>query len=228
MKKILLIFALVSTMIFAADGEPMKFSLIGGGIWDVWYLQLPPSRNTNIYGLKFGFLTTYNDSYGLSFHALKSNDRSFGGISLSVIANETEENMGGLQIALINLVGGNLYGGQVGFLNGVTGDTVGFQIGLVNANGIPPAVEKQEDVEGQKITGNMTGFQFGVFNSTVGTFNGLQFGAFYNYSQVMNGFQIGAFNFAGKLQGVQIGLFNVIRNRENFNGIPIMNLNFSF
>ena len=55
--------------------------------------------------------------------------------------------------------------------------------------------------------------------------SGLQVGMV-NRSASMHGVQIGLANFADDMVGFQFGLWNEIKNRDNWNIIPLINANF--
>jgi len=86
----------------------------------------------------------------------------------------------------------------LGFVNGSTGDSAGLSIGLVN------------------YADTYTGLQWSFFNYVQGDFSGWQGGPVFGLAiggvnivdKVMTGFQCALVNYAGTLNGAQLGLFN--------------------
>jgi hypothetical protein len=89
--------------------------------------------------------------------------------------------------------------------------------------------------------GNFRGISFGLMNIVHGEGRGLQFSGLYseaktrmtglqvgmfNRSSSMRGIQIGLANFADDMTGFQFGLWNEIKNKEQWNVIPIINAAF--
>ena len=89
--------------------------------------------------------------------------------------------------------------------------------------------------------GNFTGVAFGIMSLVRGEGRGLLFNGIYteaaksmsglqvgmvNRSASMHGVQIGLANFADDMVGFQFGLWNEIKNRDNWNIIPLINANF--
>ena len=89
--------------------------------------------------------------------------------------------------------------------------------------------------------GNFSGVAFGVLSIVHGEGRGLQFDGIYseatermsglqvgmvNRSKSMHGLQIGLANFADDMTGFQFGLWNEIKNKPQWNVIPIINAAF--
>jgi hypothetical protein len=102
----------------------------------------------------------------------------------------------------------------LGLVNGSTGDSVGLSVGLVN------------------YADSYTGCQWSFVNYTKGDFNGFQGGPLLgvlvsavNYTgDTMTGFQCGLVNYAGKLNGLQIGVVNVAASENSGVQIGIFNM----
>jgi len=102
----------------------------------------------------------------------------------------------------------------LGFVNGSTGDSVGLSVGLVN------------------YADSYRGCQWGFVNYTEGDFTGWQGGPFFgllvsgvNYTGgSMTGFQCGLVNYAGKLNGLQVGFVNIADTAKSGVQIGIVNI----
>ena len=102
----------------------------------------------------------------------------------------------------------------LGFVNGSTGDSVGLSVGLVN------------------YADAYTGLQWGFVNYTKGDFTGWQGGPFFglvvsavNWTEgSMTGLQCGLVNYAGKLNGVQVGFVNVADTAKSGVQLGIVNI----
>ena len=72
----------------------------------------------------------YAGTYGLDVGAF-SNSGEFGGIAANWLGNAVENDAAGLQVGLVNVVGGRTAGLQIGLVN-YTSHLSGVQIGLLN------------------------------------------------------------------------------------------------
>ena len=114
----------------------------------------------------------------------------------------------GLDVGLVNhSTGGESKGVQYGLVGYIEGDMLGWQAHLVNMT-----------------RGHFTGYQSGFYNE-VGTGEGFQWG-FVNQASSFSGLQVSFVNVADDLYGVQVGLVNVIRSKETFAFLPIVNWKF--
>jgi len=119
---------------------------------------------------------------------------------------------------------------NLGFVNGSTGDSGGFSWALVNYSDSYIGVQwgivnytKQ----------SFTGWQDAWVNYDEGYFKGFQEGLV-NVTTDMHGLQFGGLNYAEKLNGVQIGLINIVDSNPWFDqfpdklakGFPIINWSF--
>jgi hypothetical protein len=102
----------------------------------------------------------------------------------------------------------------LGLVNGSTGDSVGLSVGLVN------------------YADSYTGCQWSFVNYTAGDFAGWQGGPLFgllvsavNWTEgSMTGFQCGLVNYAGKLNGLQIGFVNVADTADSGVQIGVVNI----
>ena len=103
----------------------------------------------------------------------------------------------------------NVSGVDIGLAHETTGDFKGVAFGILHiAHG-----------EGR-------GLQFdGIYSEATARMAGLQVGMV-NRSNDMHGLQIGLANFADDMTGIQIGLWNEIKNKEQWNVLPLLNAAF--
>jgi hypothetical protein len=115
----------------------------------------------------------------------------------------------GLRINLIYGKNNNVTGIDWGFVNVTTGDQLGAQWGLVSIN------EK-----------NFNGWQNNFVSITRGNFLGVQTGFVSYNAGKMTGLQFSIFNYAASLNGLQLGLINVIGEGGFLPVFPIFNFSF--
>lgn len=115
----------------------------------------------------------------------------------------------GLRINLIYGKNARMTGFDWGFVNHTTSNQVGIQWGFVGYT-----------------EGNFNGWQNNFVSFTKGLFTGLQTGfVSYNSSKV-NGLQFSVFNYAETLNGIQLGLINVIGKGGFVPVFPFFNFSF--
>ncbi len=115
----------------------------------------------------------------------------------------------GLRINLIYGKNARMTGFDWGFVNHTTSDQLGIQWGFVGYT-----------------EGKFTGWQNNFVSITKGMFTGLQTGfVSYNSSKV-NGLQFSFFNYAETLNGLQLGLINVIGKGGFLPVFPLFNFSF--
>jgi len=114
----------------------------------------------------------------------------------------------GLDVGLVaRNTGGISKGLQYALVGIVDGDFVGWQN------------------SGVSITrGSFTGLQTGLY-SELGTGEALQAGVF-NRATRVSGLQLGFINYADDLHGIQIGLINIIKSKDAFGVLPLVNWKF--
>jgi len=135
----------------------------------------------------------------------------------------------GIRLNLIYGVNRNVSGLDLGLINHTNGEMTGVEFGIVNV-----------------VDGGFSGWQSGVVNVTQGPFTGLQWSpwsllslanfaeaaegaqiaAAFNRSETMRGFQLALVNVADDLYGLQIGLINIIRSKDDFPILPLVNWKF--
>ncbi len=101
----------------------------------------------------------------------------------------------GLRLSLLYGKNVNVSGLDVGLVNVTTGNQVGLQYGVVGYN--EGNFNGWQDNLVSMTKGNLMGLQTGAVNYTAGKTSGLQI-AIVNYSATMNGLQLGLINIIGK------------------------------
>lgn len=112
----------------------------------------------------------------------------------------------GLRINLIYGKNASVTGFDWGLVNSTTGIQKGVQWGFVNLT-----------------DGGVTGWQHGFVNVSKGNSLGLQSGGVCYHQGHFNGLQFSIFNYAATLEGIQIGLINVIGSGGFMPVFPIFN-----
>ena len=103
----------------------------------------------------------------------------------------------------------NMTGVDIGLAHETKADFHGISFGLMSL-----------------VHGEGRGLQFsGLYSEATTSMSGLQVGMF-NRSNNMHGIQIGLVNFADDMTGFQFGLWNEIKNKPQWNVIPIINAAF--
>jgi len=165
----------------------------------------------------------------------------------SGVITRTEGSSSGFQSGIVGLTRGGFHGAQLGLGYAWTGETLkGAQVGLA-------AVASK--TEGTTSTGSLHGLQFGMLSladfqlrgaqlgliyavadeslrglqlgavTQAGDTHGVQFGLL-NLARNARGLQFGLVNIAQEMHGLQIGLGNMIRSKEHFTGLPLLNWQF--
>ena len=139
-------------------------------------------------------------------------DQAVSGFRLSVYGRNAA--MSGLDLGLVTHTTGNASALQVAVVTVVEGDFLGVQLGW----GLGGALAN--------ITlGHMQGFQLGLYNGA-GSAEGMQWGLVNNTEGRMQGFQLSLVNIAEDFYGVQVGLVNIIRSKDRFPVLPLVNWKF--
>jgi hypothetical protein len=115
----------------------------------------------------------------------------------------------GLRINLIYGKNASVTGLDWGFINSTTGMQTGIQFGVVNLT-----------------DGGFKGWQEGFVNVTKGNSVGLQTGIVSHHQGHFNGLQISVVNYAATLEGLQLGLINIIGEGGFMPVFPIFNYDF--
>jgi len=188
----------------------------------------------NMDGAQFAGFSNINLKTGKGFQGagfLNYNHNGFRGAQLSGFANVVLSNANGFQgSTFANVVNGNLKGAQLSsFVNVVTDSIDGFQ-GAVFANYSKSNTHGQvsgfanfnfSDTKGPQIavfgninTGNLSSVQLSGFaNINTKSLHGAQIASFFNYAKKLNGLQLGVFNYVDTLEkGASVGLISFVRN----------------
>ena len=136
---------------------------------------------------------------------IHNQETSIRGLRLSLYG--FNQDLKGLDIGLINRLGGDMNAVQLGIVNYVNGNAKGLQAAFYNQ------------------AHDFSGVQVGVANTAQKT-HGLQIGIV-NSAVDMDGLQIGLlYNSTDTLRGIQIGLLNFIWERKPVFFFPIINAAF--
>ncbi len=205
MKRILFTALLTSAMLFSAFAQEQGVTITPNTntytVTPPQMVPMPAQRGIGSSPLGISIIQPVQfppqewDVEGIRLNILAGQHHNTAFIDLGVLANFTDGDMNGAQIAgLWNDVSGFATGIQIaGIVNRNSGPTAGIQIACFNYN-----------------NSDTHAIQIGLFNTT-GETEGLQIGIF-NQTESMSGLQIGVFNLTTYMNGIQIGLCNVIRN----------------
>lgn len=123
-------------------------------------------------------------------------DVAIHGLRFNLGAAENREVRGVDLFGLGNLTSGDQIGTQLGFYNRVGGDLAGLQLGVFAS----------------EVEGRTRGLQVASLYNRADEAGGGQMAAFLNRASRVRGLQIALWNDAEDLEGLQIGLVNVVRN----------------
>ena len=166
---------------------------------------------------------------GLRVNAIYGRNKDMVGADLGLV-NHSTGRFDGLQVGGINIVKGDFAGVQAGVLfNSVDGSFVGFQ-GL--GGGLGSVVEGnfhgwQNAFLNATTSGEFVGLQTGWISSLCDKdFHGLQTSGFFNFVKGQCfGVQFGLINMSESLNGVQIGLINIVKTGQ-IKFLPLLNASF--
>ena len=119
------------------------------------------------------------------------------------------ESVSGIRLNLIYTKNANVTGFDMGLVNVTTGKQVGVQWGGVNVT-----------------DGGFTGWQSSFVNISGGNFTGLQTFTVNYHTGHFNGLQFAIVNYAATLEGLQLGLINIIGSGGFLPVFPIFNFDF--
>jgi len=199
------------TGVRAQDMQPFEFSLwspvqIAGedahisGI----RLNLLYGRNASVSGVDIGLWNeTRGSQTGLQWGAVGIVEGDFAGWQNNSVVNIARGEFSGIQAGFFNQTSGGTIG-QLGAVNVLEGAADGVRIGAVN------------------VAEEFSGFHLGVVNITRARGSGFQWGVV-NSVDDGSGFMLGVVNVARRFRGLQIGLVNVISEKESFPVLPIVN-----
>jgi hypothetical protein len=141
---------------------------------------------------------------------LVDDDEDVKGIRLN-LPYGVNRNVTGLDLGFINHTNGEFSGVGVGIVNLTEGPFAGWQNGIVNV---------AQD--------RFTGLQFDpiALANVVGTGEGAQIGWGFNKADYLYGFQLALVNIAEDMEGLQVGLINIIRSKPTLWILPLVNWKF--
>lgn len=148
-----------------------------------------------------------------SFNVLGGYSGGVNGAELGGIFNLNKKDVQFAQVAgVVNIVGGNMKGVQVAgvhnmVLDSVTGVQVGGVVNFVMGSFTGGQVGGVINYTNHAVTGLQVA---GVGNVSGREMNGVQIGGVFNYAKKLNGVQIGLINIADSSDGYSIGLINVV------------------
>ena len=204
-----------------ADENPTTDEIINSyvGVGIVSPIQFP-SASDNVYGLRLGLVSAYNNEViGLDLAPVGIADSNLKGAQFSLFT-WSSDSVYGLQIgALANVVVENTIACQLGAVNVVRGDAGGIQLSLANYANSFAGVQFGCLFNWNRAAS--AGVQAGLVNEDLEEFAGASFGAINNAGSIV-GFQLGVFNFTDKMTGVQIGFINAAGDMK---GVQIGALN---
>ena len=119
------------------------------------------------------------------------------------------ESVNGIRLNLIYTKNANVTGFDLGLVNQTTGTQLGVQWGGVNLT-----------------DGGFTGWQSAFVNISGGNFTGLQTSWVNYHKGNFNGLQFSIVNYAATLEGLQLGLINIIGEGGFLPVFPIFNFDF--
>lgn len=119
------------------------------------------------------------------------------------------ESVNGIRLNLIYTKNANVTGFDMGLVNQTTGSQLGVQWGGVNIT-----------------DGGFTGWQSAFVNISKGNFVGLQTSWVNYHGGHFNGLQFSIVNYAATIEGLQLGLINIIGSGGFLPVFPIFNFDF--
>jgi hypothetical protein len=134
------------------------------------------------------------------------------GVRFSLYGKNTD--MTGADLGAVTHTTGDAEAIQMAIVNIVDGDVTGVQLGWMLGAAIANVTK-----------GTVRGFQWGLYNGS-GDTEAFQLGGLNNADGRAAGFQLGIVNIANDMNGMQVGLVNIIRSKESFPVLPIVNWKF--
>lgn len=243
MKKIIVIAAAFFTAAVTLSAQN-KSAGINLSLWKNVATQPLDSTQTSWFNL--GLQSTMNRLNGVGFNVLAGVVRqNMNGMQLSGLANIAGNNMRGMQLSgisnvsgnnmiglsatgLVNIAGNNTKGVLLSGLTNIAGDNArGLMVsGLTNVAG--------EKGMGMQLAGiaNVAGSTFdglmstGLLNVVGSTITGVQLSGLGNVAgEQLNGLQMGFFNFASKVNGLQLGVVNYYKDEIKGFQLGLVNAN---
>jgi len=115
----------------------------------------------------------------------------------------------GLRLSLLYGKNASVTGLDIGLVNMSTSGQKGVQLGIVG-----------------KVNGGFVGWQSNFVSITNGAFEGLQWGGVNYHDGHFKGLQIAIVNYSATMNGLQLGLINIIKSGGFMPWFPIFNFSF--
>ena len=171
-----------------------------------------PAQITLVYPVGTSGTHSPHTTYNFSLNALAGVTGSINGCEIGGLLNVNKNNVSGAQVGGIgNLTMGNFNGVRVGGIFGTSHTFRGVQV-----NGILTGTNESEGVLVSGImnltkTSNVT--IAGIANANIKSVHGIQLAGIFNITDKLNGVQIGLINVVDSVdKGVSIGLVNITRH----------------
>lgn len=215
------------------------------GAYPVQLSLFPPAQlvhhTKDVAGIRLGLISVNRDVAALDIGLVNWSTGPWRGAGLG-LANVVRDDAYGVKIGLVNYAEGDMTGFQgVPFLtfwnafNIVGGHTAGMQGGLFNQSQAMRGVQGGLINIGYDAAGvqlglynysiDYRGVQLGIVNVGYESAHGVQFGLF-NQTSHFTGLQLGILNRTRTLDGMQIGLINVVADKPSMPILPIVNWSF--
>jgi len=223
--RVLLFTLLFPVLAFAAtDSLPAKYLSIGAKKAGICFGNSPVftgfrfnGLNKNVRRLNGCDLALVNEdgkgaSNGISVAAGANTQERNNGLAIGGLVNAVDHE-NGIMLGLLYNVGNRLNGlGAAVFLacDTVNGLAIGGEVGR----------------RGTDTSGEINGLAVAISGTITGTMNGIAV-SLENFSHQHRGLAIGAYNNTKRLNGVQIGFYNIaLNNPKGFRRLPLINMHF--
>jgi hypothetical protein len=149
---------------------------------------------------------------------------AFIGPTLQLV--DDDEDVKGIRLNLPYGVNRNVTGLDLGFINHTKGEFSGVEFGIVNLTEGPFAGWQNGIINIAQ--DRFTGLQFDPLTlaNVVGTGEGAQIAWGFNKADYLYGFQLALVNIAEDMEGLQVGLINIIRSKPTLWILPLVNWKF--
>lgn len=188
-------------------------NIIGGNSYGTLINGLVNITDKQVYGLQIAGLGNISgeETYGLTIGGLINvTGKKQYGVTISGLTNMNDEGMDGLQVSgIMNICGKESRGIQIAGINNVSSSIKGIQFSAINNIVSKELCGIQLSGVVNIATHSCRAFQIsGITNICPETIRGAQL-AVSNYAGGINGVQLGLLNLCGgKVKGVQIGIIN--------------------
>jgi hypothetical protein len=214
------------------DIQPDGLNMVSGRdkteSWGLEIAGLNYARDTKYTGIQIGLANIELNTVmnGLQVSLLNYAEEA-NGIQLAIIGNDTKKYFYGVQMAwgLNGDRGLDMHGIQISSFGNMAGDVNGLQISVFG-NGADDMHGAQAGI--LNFAPEVHGVQIGGFNVVDREVHGVQIG-WLNGAKNVHGIQIGVINWCDTLDGVQIGIANIVKSRYSSGGFfftPLINVGF--